>query len=109
MRVSHRALPTPHKLVKTRVEALNRFSYCNYAKYTKEALSALVKEAPVVVFMKGVPEAPACGFSRAVIQVLNAQGVVFEPTNVKAHNILENDDLRVEMKAYAYVSSTGFH
>lgn len=36
----------------------------------KTKLDGLVNENKVVVFMKGVPEAPKCGFSNAVVQVL---------------------------------------
>jgi glutaredoxin-related protein len=32
-----------------------------------------VKTNPLVVFMKGTPEAPQCGFSRAVCQILDVQ------------------------------------
>lgn len=35
----------------------------------KSKLEEMVKENKVVVFMKGVPEAPKCGFSNAVVQV----------------------------------------
>ena len=35
-----------------------------------EKISDLVKEEKVVVFMKGVPAAPQCGFSNAVVQIM---------------------------------------
>lgn len=35
----------------------------------KEKFDKIVKDNSVVVFMKGVPEAPQCGFSNAVVQV----------------------------------------
>ena len=35
-----------------------------------EKIDGLVKETKVVVFMKGVPAAPQCGFSNAVVQIM---------------------------------------
>jgi len=43
----------------------------------------------VVLFMKGTPEVPQCGFSAAVTKVLSQLGVSFMPVNV-----LEDDALR---------------
>ena len=48
--------------------------------------------APVVLFMKGTPEMPQCGFSRASIQVLSLQGL--DPAKFTAFNVLEDDELR---------------
>jgi glutaredoxin-related protein len=42
--------------------------------------------------MKGTPETPQCGFSRASIQVLGLQGV--DPNKFAAFNVLEDDELR---------------
>lgn len=42
--------------------------------------------------MKGTPEMPECGFSRASIQVLGMQGV--DPQKFTAFNVLEDDELR---------------
>ncbi|CRK44390.1 hypothetical protein BN1723_006099 [Verticillium longisporum] len=41
---------------------------------TRQAIDKAVASAPVVLFMKGTPETPQCGFSRASIQVLGLQG-----------------------------------
>jgi monothiol glutaredoxin len=51
-----------------------------------------VGSAPVVLFMKGTPETPQCGFSRASIQILGMQGV--DPGKFTAFNVLEDEDLR---------------
>lgn len=48
--------------------------------------------APVVLFMKGTPEMPQCGFSRASVQILGLQGV--DPTKFAAVNVLESDEVR---------------
>ena len=46
--------------------------------------------------MKGTPETPACGFSRAVIQILGLQGV--DPNRFAAFNVLEDPELRSGIK-----------
>jgi hypothetical protein len=42
--------------------------------------------------MKGTPEMPQCGFSRASVQILGLQGV--DPQKFAAFNVLEEEDLR---------------
>ena len=54
-----------------------------------------VKEKPVVLFMKGTPEMPQCGFSRASVQILGMQGV--DPEKFAAFNVLEDEELRQGM------------
>jgi monothiol glutaredoxin len=49
----------------------------------------------VVLFMKGTPETPQCGFSRAAIQILGLQGV--NPQKFTAFNVLEDEELRAGM------------
>jgi len=49
--------------------------------------------------MKGTPEQPQCGFSRAVVQILDAQGV--PPEKIKSYNVLEDDELRTGIKEYS--------
>lgn len=50
----------------------------------------------VVLFMKGSPQFPQCGFSSVVCQILDYLQVPFT-----SHNVLENDDLRDGIKQYA--------
>jgi glutaredoxin-related protein len=45
--------------------------------------------------MKGTPETPQCGFSRATIQILGLQGV--DPKKFVAFNVLEDAELRSGM------------
>ncbi|KAL8410116.1 hypothetical protein RB594_008271 [Gaeumannomyces avenae] len=59
---------------------------------TRQAIDKAVASAPVVLFMKGTPETPQCGFSRASIQVLSMQGV--DPAKFAAFNVLEDPSLR---------------
>jgi monothiol glutaredoxin len=50
---------------------------------------------PVVLFMKGVPEEPRCGFSAVVVQILDHLGVDFVGVDV-----LQDDALREGVKAF---------
>jgi monothiol glutaredoxin len=50
----------------------------------------------VVLYMKGSPQAPTCGFSAAVVKVLDRLGVSF-----KGINILDDPDLRQGVKEFA--------
>ena len=55
-----------------------------------------VKANDVVLFMKGTPQFPMCGFSGQVVQILDYLGVAY-----KGLNVLENDDLRNGIKSYS--------
>merc|ERR1712098_952725 len=65
----------------------------------KAAIDKAVGSAPVVLFMKGTPETPQCGFSRASIQILGLQGV--NPQKFTAFNVLEDEELRSGIKEYS--------
>ncbi|KEQ87970.1 glutaredoxin [Aureobasidium pullulans EXF-150] len=66
---------------------------------TRKAIDQAVASAPVVLFMKGTPEMPQCGFSRASIQILGLQGV--NPAKFTAFNVLEDEELRSGIKEYS--------
>jgi len=51
--------------------------------------------------MKGVPEAPQCGFSRTVAKILEMYEV--PPEKVKSYNVLEDPELRTAIKEFSYV------
>jgi monothiol glutaredoxin len=55
-----------------------------------------VKSNDVVLFMKGTPQFPMCGFSGQVVQILDYLGVPY-----KGLNVLENEDLRNGIKTYS--------
>ena len=61
----------------------------------KDKLDKMVSSNKVVVFMKGVPNAPRCGFSNAVTQVLRMHGVDYD-----AYDVLSDEDLRQAVKDY---------
>jgi monothiol glutaredoxin len=51
---------------------------------TEQRIKDLIAANDIVLFMKGVPAAPQCGFSGAVVQILNGLGVPFAGVNVLA-------------------------
>jgi monothiol glutaredoxin len=55
-----------------------------------------VKSNDVVLFMKGTPQFPQCGFSGQVVQILDHVGVGY-----KGLNVLESADLRDGIKTYS--------
>lgn len=55
-----------------------------------------VKTNDVVVFMKGTPDFPQCGFSGQVVQIMNYLGVPY-----KGINVLADDELRQGIKDYS--------
>ncbi|GAA5840161.1 hypothetical protein JCM5353_001038 [Sporobolomyces roseus] len=66
---------------------------------SRNTIDGVVKENPLVVFMKGTPDLPQCGFSRAVCQILEVQGVA--PDKIVAFNCLEDQELREGIKEYS--------
>lgn len=65
------------------------------AEDVKSRIDRLVAANKVVVFMKGDPQQPRCGFSNAVVQVLRMHGVPYE-----AHDVLSSEELRKGIKDY---------
>ncbi|KAI9459778.1 thioredoxin-like protein [Boletus coccyginus] len=62
-------------------------------------IQAAVRESPVVLFMKGNPQIPQCGFSRAAVQVLDIHGVPAE--KLKTYDVLEDSELRSGIKEFS--------
>ncbi|AYH42735.1 Grx4 family monothiol glutaredoxin [Azoarcus sp. DN11] len=52
---------------------------------------------PVVLYMKGTPQFPMCGFSATAVQILKNLGV----TNLYSVNVLENEEIRSGIKEFA--------
>ncbi|MCJ1370347.1 monothiol glutaredoxin grx4 [Loxospora ochrophaea] len=59
-------------------------------------LAELVKAAPVMLFMKGTPSTPQCGFSRQLVGLLRENGVRYG-----FFNILADEDVRQGLKVWA--------
>ena len=62
----------------------------------KEKIENIIKENEVCLFMKGTPDAPQCGFSMAVSNVLKHLNVDF-----KGINVLEDENLRQGIKDFS--------
>ncbi|XP_058084683.1 monothiol glutaredoxin-S15, mitochondrial-like [Magnolia sinica] len=63
---------------------------------THDVVEQDVKENPVMIYMKGVPNAPQCGFSALAVRVLKEYGVP-----ISARNILEDHDLKNGVKSFS--------
>ena len=59
-------------------------------------IAKAVADHPVILFMKGVPEQPRCGFSATVVQILDTLGVDFVGVDV-----LQSEPLRQGIKAFS--------
>jgi monothiol glutaredoxin len=59
-------------------------------------IQAKIDAHPIMVFMKGTPQFPQCGFSSVVVQILDYLDVEYGSANV-----LESDDLREGIKAFS--------
>ena len=63
---------------------------------TRDQIDADIASEDVVLFMKGTPVFPQCGFSSAVVGVLTHLGIPF-----RGINVLEDDSIREGIKAYS--------
>lgn len=61
-----------------------------------ETIKSQLEENPIIIYMKGTPQAPQCGFSARTVQALMACGERFAFVN-----ILDNQDLRDALKVYS--------
>jgi monothiol glutaredoxin len=60
----------------------------------REAIQEAISENPVILFMKGNPDAPACGFSARTVSILQSMGAKFA-----AVDILPDPRIRQELSA----------
>ena len=63
----------------------------------QDVIKSQVTSHPVVLYMKGTPQFPQCGFSASAVQVLKACGV----NNFFSVNVLENPDIRQGIKEFS--------
>ena len=63
---------------------------------TEQRIKDIIAGTDVVLFMKGIPAAPQCGFSGTVVQMLNGLGVSFSGINV-----LADPDIRDGIKTFS--------
>ncbi|XP_054167253.1 glutaredoxin 3-like [Oppia nitens] len=62
----------------------------------EDRLKVLVNKSPVMVFMKGSPDAPRCGFSRTLISILNEVNIKYN-----TFDILMDEEVRQSLKVYS--------
>ena len=68
----------------------------NNTDHVSQNIENEIKSNDVVLFMKGTPVFPMCGFSAATVEVLNKIGVKFESVNV-----LDSDEMREGIKKFS--------
>ena len=61
-----------------------------------DIITSEIAENDVVLFMKGTPVFPQCGFSSQIVQILSYLGVSF-----KGVNVLDSDELREGIKTFS--------
>lgn len=61
-----------------------------------ERIDDMLARHDIVLFMKGVPAAPQCGFSQTVVQIMGQLGVRYA-----TFNVLADDEVREGIKAYS--------
>ncbi|XP_071089371.1 glutaredoxin-3-like [Haliotis cracherodii] len=59
-------------------------------------LKQLVNKAPVMLFMKGQPDAPRCGFSKTTVAILGETGVKYD-----TFDILSDNEVRQGLKTFS--------
>ncbi|KAF9580226.1 Glutaredoxin 3 [Lunasporangiospora selenospora] len=64
-------------------------------KDLKTRMDELINKAPLMIFIKGSPETPRCGFSKRLVALLADQGVTYD-----SFDILEDDDIRQGLKTH---------
>jgi monothiol glutaredoxin len=63
---------------------------------TKDKIQDIINENEVLLFMKGTPVMPQCGFSAAVVGVLSHMGITYNSVNV-----LEDPEIREGIKEFS--------
>jgi monothiol glutaredoxin len=67
------------------------------AMQVSQRIKSEVEGHPVVLFMKGTPQFPMCGFSSRTVQALKAAGA----TNLHTVNVLEEPEIRANLPRYS--------
>jgi monothiol glutaredoxin len=62
-----------------------------------ERIKAVVEGHPIVLFMKGTPQFPMCGFSSRSVQALKSAGA----TSFHSVNVLEDPEIRASLPRYS--------
>ena len=62
----------------------------------EDRLKSIINKAPLVIFMKGDPDVPKCGFSRQLMEIMKETGVEFD-----TFDIFSDEDVRQGLKSYS--------
>ncbi|GMS80547.1 hypothetical protein PENTCL1PPCAC_2722, partial [Pristionchus entomophagus] len=68
----------------------------NSGQSLTDRLKAIINQQPLMLFMKGDPTAPRCGFSRTIVGMLNEHNIAFG-----SFDILSDEDVRQGLKEYS--------
>ena len=66
-------------------------------KDARKHLESLINQAPLMLFIKGSPQAPKCGFTKELINLLSQANI----TDYKTFDILQDEDVRQKLKEYS--------
>uniref|UniRef100_A0A1A8GEZ9 Glutaredoxin 3 n=1 Tax=Nothobranchius korthausae TaxID=1143690 RepID=A0A1A8GEZ9_9TELE len=83
-------------IVKELAESGELENTCPKAVSLDHRLKTIINQSPVMLFMKGNKEAAKCGFSRQILEVLNASGVDYD-----TFDILQDEEVRQGLKTYS--------
>lgn len=88
----------PPELVKLALKLSNAAAQApvDPAVEMKKKLDGIVNRAPVMLFMKGSPDQPRCGFSRQIVELFKEHNIIY------GHfDILQDQEVRSELKTYS--------
>ena len=66
-------------------------------KDSKKHLESLINQAPLMLFIKGTPETPRCGFTKELLALLAKSNI----TDFKTFDILGDEDVRQKLKEHS--------
>lgn len=90
------------RIIKEELDKLELFSTGDEAPLNdstdrnREYIKKLTTRAPVMIFMKGEPKAPRCGFSRQLVEILSKHDITYE-----TFDILQDEQVRQGLKEYS--------
>jgi Grx4 family monothiol glutaredoxin len=76
---------------------LKQQKFNEHEKDTRKYLESLINQAPLMLFIKGSPETPKCGFTKELILLLSKANI----TDYKTFDILEDENVRQKLKEYS--------
>jgi Grx4 family monothiol glutaredoxin len=83
-------------IVKEMVETKELQALLPTEESLEERLKKLINKAPIMLFMKGDPTSPKCGFSREIVDLFNEQGVTFD-----TFDVLGDEEVRQGLKKFS--------